>query len=68
MLQTNKKTSMSFLRKAGVLPLVIGSVFIFSFTPRKEHKHAPIATTKKIVLVVDAGTVVQIMVPVQDRW
>ena len=55
MLQTNNKTSMSFLRKAGVLPVVIGSVLIFSFSPRKEHTHAPIAATKKIVLVVDAG-------------
>lgn len=55
MLQTNKKTRASVLRRVAVLPLIAGSIFIFAFSPRKAPKTATIKAGKKIVLVVDAG-------------
>ena len=51
MLQKNKIVRASVLRRAAVLPLVAGSIFIFAFSP----KLAPERSDKKIVLVVDAG-------------
>lgn len=55
MLQTNKSTSYSRLRRLGVLPLVTGSILLFSFGMRGERKPVAEKADKKIVLVVDAG-------------
>ena len=55
MLQTNKSTRFSRLRCLGILPLVAGSVLLFSFNMRKERKPVTMKADKKIVLVVDAG-------------
>jgi len=55
MLQTNKTVRASVLRRVAVLPLIAGSILIFSFTPREAHKDAVIKSDKKLVLVVDAG-------------
>jgi hypothetical protein len=54
MLQTNKTVRASVLRRMALLPLVVGSILIFSFNPR-ERSTAIIKSDKKIMLVVDAG-------------
>jgi N-acetylmuramoyl-L-alanine amidase len=55
MLQTNKSASYSRLRRLGVLPLVAGSILLFSFSMRGQRKPVAEKADKKIVLVVDAG-------------
>ncbi len=56
MLQANVITKHSLLRRMLVLPLMAGTVFIFSFGRHVEHHSiAPIKAANKIVLVVDAG-------------
>ena len=55
MLQTNKKIRASILRRAALIPLLAGSILIFSFNPRVAIKNAIKKGDKKIVLVVDAG-------------
>jgi N-acetylmuramoyl-L-alanine amidase len=55
MLQTNKTVRASLLRRAAVLPLIAGSILIFSFSPGEAPRNAGMQAGKKIVLVVDAG-------------
>jgi N-acetylmuramoyl-L-alanine amidase len=55
MLQNNKTVRASVLRRAVVVPLIAGSIFIFAFSPQTATKPAGVKTGKKIVLVIDAG-------------
>lgn len=55
MLQSNKTTTASLLRRIAVLPLLTGSIFLFSFGPAKGPGSPALKSEKKIILVVDPG-------------